>query len=201
MKRRELERRLRELDWHLTRHGGRHDVWTKEEREIVVPRHREINEGTGQGHSALGQRKVTMRFEGRVFKAGRSWAVEIPILGIATQGRSKKDAYAMAADAVETLVNSPDFHVDVFPGAGEYFEVGSANRAALTALLLRRQRVMRGVSLQEVARRLGAKSLNSYARYEQGRAAPTVEQLARLLAAVSSGRDFVLTESRVSRVA
>jgi len=142
-----------------------------------------------------------VRFEGRVFKAGRSWVVEIPILDIATQGRSKKDAYAMAADAVETLVNSPGFRVDVFPGAGEYFEVGSENRAALTALLLRRQRVMRGVSLQEVARRLGAKSLNSYARYEQGRTVPTVEQLARLLAAVSSGCDFVLAESRVKRVA
>jgi hypothetical protein len=142
-----------------------------------------------------------MRFEGRVFKAGRFWAVEIPILGIATQGRSKKDAYAMAADAIAALVDTPGFSVDIFPGAGDYFEVGSENHAALTALLLRRQRVMRGLSLIDVARRLGAKSLNSYARYEQGRAVPTVERLARLLAAVSAGRDFVLVESREKSVA
>ena len=142
-----------------------------------------------------------MRFEGRLLKAGRFWAVEIPILGIATQGRSKKDAYAMAADAIETLVDTPGFHVAIFPGSGQYFEVGSENHAALTALLLRRQRVMRGLSLQDVTRKLGAKSLNSYARYEQGRAVPTVERLAHLLAAVSSGRDFVLAESREKSVA
>ena len=46
MKRRDLERRLRELGWQLTRHGGRHDVWTKGEGEIVVPRHSEINDQT-----------------------------------------------------------------------------------------------------------------------------------------------------------
>lgn len=142
-----------------------------------------------------------MRFEGRTFRAGRLWAVEIPILGIVTQGRSKKDAYAMAADAVEALVDSAGFRAEVFPGAGEYFEIGSENSAALTALLLRRQRVLRGLSLREVAQRLGAKSLNSYARYEQGRAVPTMERLARLLAAVSSGHDFVLAESRTKRVA
>lgn len=48
MKRRELERRLQELGWTLARHGGRHDVWTKGEGEIVVPRHREINEFTAK---------------------------------------------------------------------------------------------------------------------------------------------------------
>jgi len=48
MKRRELERRLRELGWELSRHGGRHDVWIRGEREIVVPRHAEINEYTAK---------------------------------------------------------------------------------------------------------------------------------------------------------
>jgi predicted RNA binding protein YcfA (HicA-like mRNA interferase family) len=48
MKRRNLERRLRELGWQLTRHGGRHDVWSKGEREIAVPRHNEINEYTAK---------------------------------------------------------------------------------------------------------------------------------------------------------
>jgi len=48
MTRRELERHLREPGWYLSRHGGRHDAWTEEEREIVVPRHREINEITAK---------------------------------------------------------------------------------------------------------------------------------------------------------
>ncbi|MBM4395114.1 MAG: type II toxin-antitoxin system HicA family toxin [Deltaproteobacteria bacterium] len=48
MRRRDLERRLRELGWQFARHGDRHDVWAKGEREIVVPRHAEINEYTAR---------------------------------------------------------------------------------------------------------------------------------------------------------
>ncbi len=142
-----------------------------------------------------------MRFVGRVFKVGRHWAIEVPILGVVTQGRTRKEAFEMIADAIETLVSKRGFRVEVFPGEGEYFEVGSPNVAALTALLLRRQRVKRGLTLSDVMRRMGAKSLNSYARYEQGRSIPSVERLSQLLAAVSQGGEFVLTESHGRRVA
>jgi len=48
MKRRDLERQLRERGWMLARHGGKHDVWVRDERELVVPRHAEINEYTAK---------------------------------------------------------------------------------------------------------------------------------------------------------
>jgi mRNA interferase HicA len=48
MKRRDLERKLRVLGWQLLRHGARHDVWARGERELVVPRHLEINEYTAK---------------------------------------------------------------------------------------------------------------------------------------------------------
>ena len=46
MKRKELERRLRELDYAFLRHGGKHDVWTSSDGSFTeyVPRHAEINE-------------------------------------------------------------------------------------------------------------------------------------------------------------
>lgn len=46
MKRRELERRLRDLRWKLQRHGGKHDVGTNADGSFreYVPRHAEINE-------------------------------------------------------------------------------------------------------------------------------------------------------------
>jgi predicted RNA binding protein YcfA (HicA-like mRNA interferase family) len=44
MKKRELEKRLRQLGWRFLRHGGKHDVWTDGEREEPIPRHVEINE-------------------------------------------------------------------------------------------------------------------------------------------------------------
>jgi len=137
-----------------------------------------------------------MRFGGRMIKSGRYWAIEVPILGVFTQGRTKKEAYEMIADAIESLVNKEEFKVKVYPGKGEYFEVYSQDLPAMIAFLLRRQRVRHGLSLAEVADRLGGKSLNTYARYEQGKSVPTIEKFSQLLSAVSPERDFVLVESQ-----
>lgn len=44
MKRRELERKLKEFGWWFHRHGGNHDIWTNGELTEAIPRHAEINE-------------------------------------------------------------------------------------------------------------------------------------------------------------
>jgi predicted transcriptional regulator len=137
-----------------------------------------------------------MRFEGRLLKVGRHWAVEVPILGVVSQGHTRGEALEMIADAVESLVNQKGFNVTVFEGPANHFEIGASDQAALTALLLRRMRLKAGLTLAQVASRLGAKSLNAYARYEQGRTTPSVQKLSELLSAVVPDRDFVLAESR-----
>jgi mRNA interferase HicA len=48
MKRKDVEKRLREYGWYFLRRGGKHDVWTNGELETTVPRHREINEMTAR---------------------------------------------------------------------------------------------------------------------------------------------------------
>ena len=48
MKRRNIEKKLHALWWFLARHGSRHDVWSNGERDLVVPRHNEINEYTAK---------------------------------------------------------------------------------------------------------------------------------------------------------
>ena len=137
-----------------------------------------------------------MRFGGRVFKVQRYYAIEVPILGITTQGRTKKEAYEMIKDAVESLINKEGFIAEIHPGKGEYFELGSNNPGILSAFLLRQLRQRSGMTLQTVAKRLGAKSLNSYARYEQGKSVPTIEKLGTLISAVTPDHDFVIGESR-----
>lgn len=137
-----------------------------------------------------------MRLSGRVFKVGRFWVIEVPILGVVTQGYTKKEAYEMIADAIESLVNKKGFEVEVFSGKGNYFELGSPDLPTLTAFLLRRQRMKQGLTLVEVAKRLGAKSHNTYARYEQGKSIPTIEKFSKLLSALSPDNDFVLIESQ-----
>jgi len=137
-----------------------------------------------------------MRFAGRVFRSGRHWAIEVPILTVVSQGRTKKEAFEMIADAIESLVNQPQFKIRVFPGKGEYFEIGASDESTLTAFLLRRERTKSGLTLAQVARKLGSKSINTYARYEQGRSVPTVPKLSELLSAVAPSKDFVVTESQ-----
>jgi Helix-turn-helix domain len=138
-----------------------------------------------------------MRLYGRVYKDGKFWLAEVPMLDAMTQGRTRKEALAMVADLLETLANRPGFAVHVHPGQHEAFEVSAVDTRGLLSLVLRRQRERSGLSLAEAAARLGAKSRNAYARYERGTAVPTLDKLTALLQAVAPGQDFVLQQSTV----
>lgn len=135
-----------------------------------------------------------MRFEGRIWKdkGSKYWLVEVPLLDVMTQGTSKHDAYYMIADAIESLVNRKGFKVDVRPLDSESFTVGASLESAMIALMLKRQREAHRLTLVEVARRLGQKSPNAYARYEQGKSLPTVEKLNKLMQAIDPGFEPIL---------
>lgn len=136
-----------------------------------------------------------MRFEGRVFRDGRWWLAEIPILDATTQGRTRKEALEMIADWLKTMIGRDDFQATVFRRDGGEFEIAGSDTASMTALLLRRRRASSGKSLRDIASGLGSTSRNAYARYERGEAVPTVEKLDALLKATSPGADFVIRES------
>lgn len=138
-----------------------------------------------------------MRFQGKLYKDGKFWLVEVPVFGAMTQGRSRKEALEMIADWFATMVDRPGFAVTIHEGKQGNFEISASDTKAMVGLLLQRQRQLHGLSLTAVAERLGAKSRNAYARYEQGSSMPTVEKLDKLLQAVSGGRDFVLSPSVV----
>jgi len=121
---------------------------------------------------------------------------EIPLLDAMTQGYTRKEAYVMVKDLLETLANRPKFAVEVHPGKHGSFEVSSQDTRTMISLLLRRQREKSGLSLSEVTERLGAKSRNAYARYEQGQSAPTLEKLDQLLKAVSPDQNFILHQAQ-----
>lgn len=59
-----------------------------------------------------------MRLYGKVYKDGRHWLVEVPILDAMTQGRTRREALVMVKDLVETLADRPGFSVTVHRGAG-----------------------------------------------------------------------------------
>ena len=138
-----------------------------------------------------------MRYPGRVFKVDDYWAIEVPILGIVTQGKTREEAFEMITDAVEALVAKKGFVINVFLGEDDYFEIGSKDSSTLNAFMLRRLRLRNNLTLKEVSKRMGAKSINAYARYEQGLSVPTINKLGVLIAAINQDQDFVLSESRL----
>ena len=136
-----------------------------------------------------------MRFQGKIYRDGRFWLAEIPMLEAMTQGRTRREALEMIGDWIETMVDRVGFSVTVYPGKKDTFEVGSSDIRNLVSLLLRRRRESSGLSLAEAAPQLGVQSRNAYARYEKGESLPTIEKLDSLLRAVSDGRDFVVAPS------
>ncbi len=136
-----------------------------------------------------------MRFQGKIYRDGRFWLAEIPMLEAMTQGRTRREALEMIGDWIETMVDRVGFSVTVYPGKKDTFEVGSSDIRNLVSLLLRRRRESSGLSLAEAAQQLGVQSRNAYARYEKGESLPTIEKLDSLLRAVSDGRDFVVAPS------
>lgn len=44
MKKKTLEKTLKQFGWWFKRHGGDHDIWTNGEIFEPIPRHAEINE-------------------------------------------------------------------------------------------------------------------------------------------------------------
>jgi len=134
-----------------------------------------------------------MTFEGRVSpprKGERYWEVKIPDLGAFTQGKTEKDAYAMAADAIETVVDQKRFHVEIQPVGEGRFLVSAKNPAPLIGRWLQRLRTKNGLTVRQAAKRLGSVSPEAWSRYESGRASPTMDKLAQLLRAIAPGIQF-----------
>jgi DNA-binding XRE family transcriptional regulator len=135
-----------------------------------------------------------MNLEGRIWKSetSRYWLVEVQDLDVLTEGFSRRDAADMLRDAIESLVNRDGFRVRVTVSRDGRCKVGSNDDAVLLAFMLQRLRQREGLSVREVARRLGAKSPNAYAQYETGRVAPSIDTLSRLLAALNPEFEPVL---------
>lgn len=134
-----------------------------------------------------------MKFEGRVYKSKSFWLAEIPALDLMTQGKTRKEALVMIKDALELLVNERGFSVDVLEQEKNIFHIVSQDTKPLLALMLHRQRLKHNLSLSQMAQKLGLKSKNAYAQYEQARSEPSLSQLQKLLSAMNENISLVVT--------
>lgn len=140
-----------------------------------------------------------MMITGRLWKDGTWWLAESEIADVCTQGRSRKDAARMLADAFETLIDRPSCKVTVTDDghADGDVTIEASEPAVLAAFVLQRLRQTSRKSLSEVARTMGRTSKNAFARYEQGRAVPTIEMFDKLLRAVSNDTTLIIGSRRL----
>ncbi len=131
-----------------------------------------------------------MMLRGRVFKESTGWSAHCEIIGVYTQGPSRKIATANLAEAVEMKAQRRGFQVTVTDLGSEARDVhtlliDSSEPSVLAAEVLRFQRELHKLSLADVARMMGVSSRNAYASYEQGRREPSLRKFRELLAAVA----------------
>lgn len=130
-----------------------------------------------------------MWIEGRIFKAGKDSGLvaEAEPLDIITQGKNYNDAMFMLKDAIKLMVSyeKRDMVVEVRRGDGETVYIGSKDTKAFFGLLLRRQRQIGQITLQQAAANMGSAHLNAYAAYEQGKREPSLHLVAKLLSAAN----------------
>ena len=98
----------------------------------------------------------------------------------------------MAKEAIELVVNLEGFKVTIEPGQDNKFFIIPNNIGPILAMILRQKRVDNGLSIREIADRLGQSSPNSYGRYENGKSIPTIEKFDELLAAIDPGLSSIL---------
>ncbi len=123
-----------------------------------------------------------MEIHGTIVRAERGWwAAQVPALEVFTQARTEAGARRMLAAALEDLSGDTGLEVTVTPAEGGQVVIRAARPSHLVALVLRRLRQARGLSLAGVATLLGYRSRTAYARYETAAVAPTLDRLSELL--------------------
>lgn len=140
-----------------------------------------------------------MEIQGRIWKEGKVWLVEIPSLDVMTQGKTREDALFMITDAIHELLSSyfnkadlKGFSVESIDYGKEVIAITSNDTNLLASFSLRRLREMSGVTVKEAAERMGSKSPNAYAQYEKGGTSITIPKFEELLVAASPKQGFKL---------
>ncbi len=80
-----------------------------------------------------------MILEGTVTKGDDHWLVEVPALGLVSQGRTRQGALDMAVDTIETFVDKPGFKVGILDnGLGAVIGFKSGNTQVFMDLCIQR---------------------------------------------------------------
>jgi hypothetical protein len=126
-----------------------------------------------------------MLLDTKIWRDGRWWIGEVPILDASTQGHSRKELLDMLADLVVTVIEEEKASVSIVTVKEEVFVEVRPSSTILPAILMR-QRMKAGLSIREVAKKMGYANHNNYAAYESGRIQTSFEKFQELLRGIVS---------------
>lgn len=140
---------------------------------------------------------------GTIEKRGQWWIAVCELIGAFTQARTRKEAMENLGDVVELRVERKGFEATVTEIARQGTRaftvlVDPSDPAQLAAAVLKYQRARHGLSLADVAKKLGVSSRNAYARYEHGTSEPSLGKLRELLGGVAPEITMLLDVTRSS---
>lgn len=137
-----------------------------------------------------------MQMRGKVWKDGKFWVIDLPVIGRSTQGFSKKEALYMITDLVKTMLDDPDYEVEAMAEGKDGFVLTVKDPMPLFAFLIKELRAMNGISIAEMARRLGGSSRNNVAQYETGKHEPGLRKFQDMLRVFGCDLEIVPASAR-----
>ncbi|MCP4914490.1 MAG: helix-turn-helix transcriptional regulator [Oligoflexia bacterium] len=130
-----------------------------------------------------------MLISGKVSKEGNYWVASLNLLDMDGQGKTKKEAVNFLSESIELMKEEycldMEFELRLEKKTNKViFKARNTNK--LASFILRRQRELNNLTLQDMADILKSKSRNSYARYEKGKTAITLQRFAELFESITN---------------
>ena len=138
-----------------------------------------------------------MMIPGTLTKVRGGWVAACHALGAYSEGKTRAEAAEMLANAVLCVVDRDDLEVTVtetgkIDGTTVGVSIDSKTPGVLVAYMLLVQRELAGLSLAEVARRVGDVNASACAAYEQGKREPSISTLQKIMAVVAPKLGFIV---------
>lgn len=132
-----------------------------------------------------------MKLKGNYYKDGSWWLAEIPSIQYLEQGKTKSELFELVKSGIQLLMEDTPFKCTVEDqGEGEFI-LSSDNPRVMGCFIIKRLREAQGLSIREVAQKLGHKSHTEFARHESGKTAMTLETFNKYVQALSD-KDIVI---------
>lgn len=129
-----------------------------------------------------------MLINGKIRKEDSFWIVEIPELNLLTESKNRQESLELILWLIEEKYSfkKNNFHIEHLKEGS--FQLSSKDLDVMQSLILKGLRNKEGLTIQEVADRLGFKGRSSYFKYESGKRSMSFDQFNRIVSVITGNQ-------------